>query len=46
MQRLYSAYTWDEKNGFVPKAGTETISFANLKALLLSKDMEQYALLS
>ena len=42
LQRLYPTYTYDGISGFVPKAGSETVNFANLKALLLSKDMEQY----
>ena len=45
MQRLFPAYTLDE-NGIVPKPDAETVNFSNLKALLLSKDMGQYALLN
>ena len=45
MQRLYPDYTFDNQ-GFLPKPGAETVNFANLKALLLSKDMQQYALLN
>ena len=45
MQRLYPDYAFDDR-GFLPKTGAETVNFANLKALLLSKDMQQYALLN
>ena len=46
MLRLFPAYTYDDISGFVPKPSAETVKFSNLKALLLSKDMEQYALLN
>jgi len=45
MQRLYPDYAFDER-GFLPKTSAETVNFANRKALLLSKDMQQYALLN
>ena len=45
LHRLFPTYLLDDVCHFMPGPDTETVNFANLKDLLLSKDMGRYALL-